>query len=210
MNRDERDKDVAVRETKRLQEDFENRVKRLSFDRGFHSPESQIGQSEQVDQVCLPKPGPKQSAVQLAAANDEFLAARQSHSGVESVIGTLQSGNAMKRCRDHSEFGLERYKQLAMLGRNLHTLGRLLIARENGSSAAARTQRKAACASSPPKKSTCHWDERARRKKYSHRNCAKRTGVLKPQQATTQSSLQNACATLRQIQKKLTCGTNTR
>jgi IS5 family transposase len=143
MNRDEGDKDVAVRETKCLQKAFGNKVQRLSFDRGFHSPENQTMLSELVDKLCLPKPGVKQSAVQLADADEEFLAAQQNHSGVESAIGALQSGNALKRCRDRSEVGCERYLQLAILGRNLHTLGRMLIAKENAT-AAGRSRRKAA------------------------------------------------------------------
>jgi IS5 family transposase len=144
MKRDENDKDVAVRETKSLQKDFNDGVKRLSFDRGFHSPENQTALSELVDNLCLPKPGAKQSVVQLENADDEFLAAQQNHPGIESAIGALQSGNSMKRCRDRSELGFERYVQLGVLGRNLHTLGRILIANENGQSAAGLSRRKAA------------------------------------------------------------------
>ena len=144
MKRDEGDQQVAVRETKSLQNDFQNGVKRLSFDRGFHSPDNQRELSELVDHLCLPKTGVKQSAVQLAQADDEFRSAQQNHSGVESMIGALQSGNAMKRCRDRSEIGFERYLQLGILGRNLHTLGRMLIARENQNAVAAHSRRKAA------------------------------------------------------------------
>ena len=144
MKRDEDDEQAAVRETKSLQNDFQNGVKRLSFDRGFHSPDNQRELSELVDHLCLPKTGVKQSAVQLAGADDEFRSAQQHHSGVESMIGALQSGNAMKRCRDRSEIGFERYLQLGILGRNLHTLGRMLIARENQNAAAAHSRRKAA------------------------------------------------------------------
>jgi hypothetical protein len=143
MKRNENDKDVAIRETKSLQNDFNDGVKRLSFDRGFHSPENQTQLSELVDHLCLPKPGAKQSKVQLAEADDEFLAAQKNHPGIESAIGALQSGNAMKRCRDRSELGFERYVQLGILGRNLHTLGRILIAQENDKSAAALSRRKA-------------------------------------------------------------------
>ena len=82
--------------------------------------------------------------VQQAEADEEFLSAQQYHSGVESAIGALQSGNALKRCRDHSEIGFERYMRLAILGRNLHTLGRLLIAREKHDAAAGQSRRKAA------------------------------------------------------------------
>lgn len=144
MNRDEGDQDVAVRETTLLQQTFDDRVQRLSFDRGFHSPENQSDLSQLVDHLCLPKPGAKQSVVQQSEADDAFLAAQQNHPGVESAIGALQSGNALKRCRDRSEVGFERYLHLALLGRNLHTLGRLLIANENEHAAAGKSRRKAA------------------------------------------------------------------
>ncbi len=144
MGREEGDADVAVRETKSLQQMYDGRVSRLSFDRGFHSPENQTELSELVESLCLPKPGKKQSVVQQSEANDEFLAAQQNHPGVESAIGALQSGNALKRCRDQSETGFERYMQLAILGRNLLTLGRMLIARSNTSAPAGQSNRKAA------------------------------------------------------------------
>ena len=144
MGRDEGDKDVAVRETKTLQELFDNKVKRLSFDRGFHSPDNQTELSELVTHLCLPKPGVKQSIAQQRDADEEFLAAQKNHSGVESAIGALQSGNGLKRCRDRSEVGFERYLQLAILGRNLHTLGRLLIAKDNADAATGPSRRKAA------------------------------------------------------------------
>jgi IS5 family transposase len=144
MKRDECDSGVAVEQTRILQQRFNDGVNRLSFDRGFHSPDNQTTLSELVENVCLPKPGAKQSVKQLEAADEEFLAAKQNHSGVESAIGALQSGNAMQRCRDRSEIGFERYLQLGILGRNLHTLGRLLIAEENENTAAGQSRRKAA------------------------------------------------------------------
>ena len=49
----------------------------------------------------------------------------------------------MERCRDRTELGYERYLALAVLGRNLHTLGRLLIAAEHPLSEAAKTRRAA-------------------------------------------------------------------
>jgi hypothetical protein len=100
--------------------------------------------SKLVENLCLPKPGAKQSVLQLSEADEEFLAAKQNHSGVESAIGALQNGNAMQRCRNRSEIGFERYVSLAILGRNLHTLGRLLIAQENGKTAAGQRRRKGA------------------------------------------------------------------
>ena len=52
----------------------------------------------------------------------------------------------MKRCRDRSEPGFARYVALAVLGRNLHVLGKLLIARDQAHDTApceaARTRRR--------------------------------------------------------------------
>ena len=144
MKRDQCDSGVAVEATKDVQKLFDNKVERLSFDRGFHSPENQKELSKVVPHLGLPKPGAKQSVVQLANADDEFLEAQQNHPGVESAIGSLQSGNGMQRCRDRAEIGFERYVSLAILGRNRHTLGRLLIAQRAPLSEAALTRRKAA------------------------------------------------------------------
>ena len=144
MKRSDYDSGVAAAETKVVQDRFGGRIKRLSFDRGFHSPENQELLSDVIPSLCLPKPGAKQSLKQMAAADDDFLEALQNHPGVESAIGALQSGNGMERCRDRSEIGFERYISLATLGRNLQTLGRLLIAKESPKSEAAFTRRKAA------------------------------------------------------------------
>ena len=144
MNRSDCDSGVAVAETKLVQRRFHNRIKRLSFDRGFHSPANQTTLSEVIPCLCLPKPGVKQSLKQMAAADHDFLEAQQNHPGVESAIGALQSGNGMERSRDRSEIGFERYISLAILGRNLQTLGRLLIAQESPESEAAFSRRKAA------------------------------------------------------------------
>ena len=81
---------------------------------------------------------------QQATATIRFHQARKRHSSIESAIGALQSGNGLKRCRDHSGLGFERYVALAILGRNLHTLGKLLIAQQNADCLAAHTERKAA------------------------------------------------------------------
>jgi len=143
LARDQGDKDVVVEQTRIVQERLGGRIKRASFDRGFHSPENQEQLSAIVSCVCLPKPGKKQSAEQELTASVEFRQARQRHPGVESAIGALQSGNGLERCRDRTELGYERYLALGVLGRNLHTLGRVLIAAEHPRSEAATTRRAA-------------------------------------------------------------------
>lgn len=144
LARDRADRDVVVEQTKILQERLHGQVESLSLDRGFHSPENQEQLLEIVSCPCLPKPGAKQAAKQEATASVEFRQARQRHPGIESAIGALQAGNGLKRCRDRSEIGFERYLALGILGRNLHNLGRILIAEEAPKSEAARSQRKVA------------------------------------------------------------------
>ena len=82
--------------------------------------------------------------MQAETASVKFHQAKQRHSGVESAIGALQSGNGLVRCRDKSEVGFERYVALAVLGRNIHTLGKRLIAMKDKQALAALSRRAAA------------------------------------------------------------------
>ncbi|MCH7689381.1 MAG: ISNCY family transposase [Planctomycetes bacterium] len=144
MPRDAQDQDVALEQTRKLQERLNHRIEQISFDRGFHSPENQQQLSEIIANACLPKPGKKQSLEQDLTASVSFHQAKQRHPGIESAIGALQSGNGLVRCRDESEVGFERYFALAVLGRNIHALGKLLIARKDASAPAAISKRDAA------------------------------------------------------------------
>jgi len=142
LPRNEGERDVAVKQTRKVQKRHRGRIRRGSFDRGFHSPEIQEQLKKIFEHPCVPMPGSKQAAEQEKAASVEFREARQSHPGVESAIGALQSGNGLKRCRDRSEKGFARYIGLGVLGRNLHVLGKLLIGREAPDSQAAYSRRK--------------------------------------------------------------------
>jgi IS5 family transposase len=144
LARDAHDRDVAVEQTRILQDRLGGRLRRASFDRGFHTPENQTALAAIVAHPCLPMPGAKQSSRQKEEATVEFRQARQRHPGVESAIGALQSGNALARCRDRTERGFERYLGLAILGRNLHVFGKLLIARQDALCESAHSRRKSA------------------------------------------------------------------
>jgi hypothetical protein len=146
LGREEQDRDVVVPQTRILQERLKGAVKEASFDRGFHTPDNQQALAEIVERPCLLKPGAKQAAEQSQQATVSFRRARQRHAGVESAIGALQAGNGLVRSRDRSERGLERYLALGVLGRNLHVLGKLLIAQEASECEAARSQRQRSAA----------------------------------------------------------------
>ena len=144
MDRDATDADVILEQTREAQQKHDGRIESASFDRGFYSAENEERLQEIVAQPCLPPRHPGKFAERIAEASVEFHQQRQRHPGIESAIGALQAGNGLKRCRDHSEIGFERYLGLAILGRNIHTLGKLLIAKRRGGSPAAVSKRKAA------------------------------------------------------------------
>jgi transposase, IS5 family len=146
LGREEQDRDVVVPQTRIVQKRLKGAIQEASFDRGFHTPENQRALAEIIATPCLLKSGAKQSAEQARQATVSFRRARQRHGGVESVIGALQAGNGLECSRDRTEVGFERYLALGVLGRNLHVLGKLVIALEHGKCEAAQTKRQAAAA----------------------------------------------------------------
>lgn len=144
MDREACDSDVVVEQTREAQKKHNGAIETASFDRGFHTPENEEQLSEIISQPCLPPRHPRQYAERIEQGSVEFHRLRHRHPGIESAIGALQSGNGLKRCRDHGEVGFERYLGLAILGRNIHVLGKLLIAQRDAQSAAAASKRKAA------------------------------------------------------------------
>jgi hypothetical protein len=135
------DREVLVGEMKQVQRRLDGRIRRASFDRGFHSPENQRELAELVAHPCLPVTGHIQAERQEREATVEFRRARRRHPGIESAIGALQSGNGQARCRDRTFGGYCRYVGLGILGRNLHVLGKLLIAREDPKCVAGQSRR---------------------------------------------------------------------
>ena len=144
MDRDVQDADVIVDQTRIAQRKHGGEIEKASFDRGFHSDENVIELEDIVDLACVAPKHPAQYAKCMRESSVTFRAARKLHSGIESAIGALQSGNGLKRCRDRSEIGFERYLGLGILGRNIHVLGKLVIARRNSAALACQTLRKAA------------------------------------------------------------------
>jgi hypothetical protein len=136
------DQDLVVPVMKGLQKRFDGKIRSASFDRGFHTPENQRDLAEIVQTPCIASKGQEKGRQQQKAGTVAFRQARQHHPGVESAIGALQAGNGLKRCRDRSRRGYERYVGLGVLGRNLHTLGKLLLAQDMADCQAATSQRK--------------------------------------------------------------------
>lgn len=144
MSRNELDADVVVEQTRIAQRKHDGQIQDASFDRGYYSSDNQTQLEAIVSQPCLPPRHRNQYAKWLNDASQRLHESRERHSGIESAIGALQSGNGLSRCRDRGEGGLARYLGFAVLGRNLHVLGKLLIARAHAKCAAAKTKRQAA------------------------------------------------------------------
>jgi transposase, IS5 family len=140
LDKDESEPDIVVGELTELKKRVPG-MQSASFDSGFHSPANQEQLLEIVPVVCIPVRGSKQAKAQAAQASAAFAAARRAHPGVEALIGVLQRGNGLKRCRDRSLLGYQRYVGIAILGHNLHTLGKLVLRQQNPHCAAARSKR---------------------------------------------------------------------
>jgi IS5 family transposase len=136
------DQDLVVPVMRELQERYKGKIKSASFDRAFHTPENQRDLAAIVRTPCIACKGQEQGRQQEKEGTVAFRKARQKHPGVESEIGALQSGNGLNRCRDRSKRGFERYVALGILGRNLQTLGKLLLAQDAADCQAAKSKRK--------------------------------------------------------------------
>lgn len=138
------DQELVVPVMKQLQKRFAGKIQSASFDRAFHTPANQKDLADIVKHPCIAAKGQEQGRTQHQKGTVAFRKARQNHPGVESAIGALQAGNGLKRCRDRSKRGYERYVALGILGRNLQTLGKLLLAQDKADCQAAKSKRKRA------------------------------------------------------------------
>jgi len=136
------DQELVVPVMTKLQKRLGGKIERASFDRAFHTPQNQEQLAKVVRHPCIASKGQEAGRQQQEEGSVEFREGRQHHPGVESAINALQSGNGQERCRDRSERGYERYIALAVLGRNLHVLGTLLLAQDAAKSPAAQSKRK--------------------------------------------------------------------
>lgn len=143
LDRGAHDRDALASTLEALGTRFLGRLSQASFDRGFHTPNNQDIIAALIPKPCLPVTGYKKAAVQERETDDCFKAQRQRHSGIESAINALHH-NGARRCRDRTQRGYQRYLTMAVLSRNLITLGRRLIQYENDQAPAGYSQRTAA------------------------------------------------------------------
>ena len=104
-------------------------VASVSMDKAFHSPANQERLAEIVPFPVLPKKGRRNAVEQAHESHPRFRRLRHQHSAVESAINALEA-HGLDRCPDHGIDGFKRYVALAVVARNLHRLGAILLAAE--------------------------------------------------------------------------------
>jgi hypothetical protein len=124
----ETDEQIAVALVEDLAKHYPQ-VDSVSMDKGFHSPENQRKLADIIPFPVLPKKG-NRSAAELQREHDpRFVRLRRRHSGVESAINALEA-HGLDLCPDHGIDGFKRYVALAVVGRNIHRLGAILLQQE--------------------------------------------------------------------------------
>jgi len=96
-----------------------------SFDKGFYTPTNRRQLEEVLDLVVLPKKGRRNEEEKAFESSDVFMRQRRKHSAVESGINALEN-HGLDRCLDHGFWGFERYVTMAVLARNIQTLGTII------------------------------------------------------------------------------------
>ena len=97
-----------------------------SFDQGFHTPQNQIDLQAQLRLVALPRKGKLSQQARAHQQTPEFIQARKSHAAVESAINALEV-HGLDRCLDQGIDGFKRYVALAIVARNIHRIGAILM-----------------------------------------------------------------------------------
>ena len=124
------DEKTAVDAVDRIHKKFNKKVHAASFDKGFWNRSNLEELLKRVTIVALPKKGRCNEEDKARESAKEFVQTRKWHPGIESAIHGLVSGNGMDLCRDKGVTGYRRYTAMAVLGRNLTTLGNILLEKE--------------------------------------------------------------------------------
>lgn len=122
------DNQVSVEMVTQAKKRFAN-LNVCSFDKGFHSKANQEALKEILDLVALPRKGKLSRQAQAQEQAQEFVKARRAHSAVESAINGLEV-HGLDVCPDHGIDAFKRYVALAVVARNIHTIGAILWQRD--------------------------------------------------------------------------------
>ncbi len=97
----------------------------VSYDKGFWNPNHLEKLEGFLDRAILPKKGKLSADDKRRESHPEFVRARRKHSAVESDINALEV-HGLDQCPDDGLPAFKRYVGLAVLGSNIHRLGKIL------------------------------------------------------------------------------------
>lgn len=122
------DDQVAVPIVKATQKDFPD-FSQCSFDKGYYTRSNRLELTKLLDLTVMPKKGKLSKADKELQYSVEFIEARQQHSAVESAINALEN-HGLDRCPDSGIDGFKSYVAMAVVGRNIQKLGRVILDRQ--------------------------------------------------------------------------------
>jgi len=105
------------------------KLRSISFDRGFYSKPAKEALKKLYKNVVLPKPGKKNQAELTDESQPAFKKYQKAHSIVEANINMLEH-HGLDICPDKGIEGFKRYVAYGVLACNLHMMGKFLIAIE--------------------------------------------------------------------------------
>jgi transposase, IS5 family len=108
---------------------YKDRIRAMSFDKGFYSQENKALLALVIPQVIMPKKGNKNVKEKEEEPSKSFKKLRYAHSAVESNINQLEH-HGLNRCPDKGLHRFKTYAALGVLSYNLNKLGRILLENE--------------------------------------------------------------------------------
>jgi IS5 family transposase len=101
-------------------------------DRGVHSAENEaMAHAAGVDEVALPKPGPKTAERQALERLPWFKAALRFRAGIEGRISVLRGPRGLRRCLNRGENGMDRWVGWGIIANNLAVTAMTLARRRH-------------------------------------------------------------------------------
>lgn len=120
-----KDADICIPFIKELQEKYDNKIKCITFDKGFYNPKNKKEIKELLPESLLLAKG----KTPIEEKTSAYYEKKHWHSGVESSINALEQGNNMGVCLDKGKPGFDRCVKASILARNLQRLGLILFER---------------------------------------------------------------------------------
>jgi transposase, IS5 family len=103
-----------------------NKIKSISFDKGYYSKENKELLQLEIEMVVLPKKGKCNKKELEEESQADFKKLRNKHSAVESNINEL-TYRGLNKCPDKSEPHFDRYLALGVIAFNLHKIGNQIL-----------------------------------------------------------------------------------